>query len=309
MFGQISNTKQIEKLMEVTHSAIEFLSLQPAPRDPFTAGPREYMTQLLSIVAATRTGNHRFLPLLLSKVGEIVPKFVNPVLQNAPENPSLSNIDIFDGFGTAGMAQPPPQMQLPIDAEYDRKFSVEEYEKKYSMDMAGGTPESMGNASSSGSAPVPHQGTDLNGSFAGSPGMMSPTVEYPPHGLNAFACTPMSEMVMSPLGHAPPQNPLSQAPHQTQHQHQHQHTQLMNQSHEAMRQHHMTGMPQGMHGQGMNSGAVPSSVPMNNMCNMRQAPQQRQSSFSMHDPRQYAGQPSMSGMSSMGNEMEFSGIS
>lgn len=301
--------------MEVTHSAIEFLSLQPAPRDPFTAGPREFMTQLLSIVAVTRSGDHRFLPLLLSKVSEIVPRFVSPVLQNAPENPSLGNIDIFDGFGTAGMAQPPPQMQLPMEADYDRKFSVEEYEKKYSMDMAGGTPESMGNASSSGSAPVPHQGTEINSSFTGSPGMMSPTVEYPPHGLNTFACTPMSEMVMSPLGHTAPQNPMSQAQHQPQHQpqpghqHQHQHPQLVNQGHDAMRQHHMTSIPQGMHGQGMNTPAVPTSVPMNNMCNMRQPPQQRQPSFSMHDPRQYAGQPSMSGMNSMGNEMEFGGIS
>lgn len=60
------------------------------------------------------------------------------MLQNAPENSNLANIDIFDGFGNAGMAQPPSQMHMSMGgADFDRKFSVEEYEK-----MNGNTPES-----------------------------------------------------------------------------------------------------------------------------------------------------------------------
>jgi hypothetical protein len=56
------------------------------------------------------------------------------MLQNPPENPNMANVDIFDGFGNTGMAQP-PQLQLAMNSNYDRKFPVEEYDKKYAMDL------------------------------------------------------------------------------------------------------------------------------------------------------------------------------
>lgn len=301
---ELLNSGLIEKLLEVTHSAVEFLSLQPASRDPFAVGPREHMNQLLSVVAMSRNGDHRFLPLLLSKAHEILPRLVSPMLQNAPENPNMANVDIFDGFGNAGMAQP-PQLQLAMDSDYDRKFPVEEYDKKYAMDLSTGTPESVGNTSSNGVPSTAPQNSELGSSFVSSPGIMSPTVEYPP-GMNNFACTPMSEMVMSPMGHPAQPNPMNHAQHQTQHQHQHI---PMNQGHEGMRQHHIGGIPQNMHSQPMNTQAVPPSMPMNNMVGMRQQTQ-RQASFSMHDPRQqYPPQGGMAGMGSMNNEMDFGRLS
>lgn len=255
----------IEKLIEVVYSMNEYLSVQPASRDPFTLGPRQYLEQLLSIVAVVRNGDYRFLPLLLNKVTEILPRLANPMLLNAPETSNMANIDIFDGFGNAGMAQPPPQMQMPLE-DYDRKFPVEEYDKQYSMDMQQhSTPDSTSNSNHSGTQPA-SQGNEMKGSFVSSPGIMSPGMEYSQgHNMNGFACTPMSEMVMSPLGNQP--NPLNGS--QTQHQHQHQHipAQQLNRT------------------PGVNNGMTSPHAMNGNMYNMRQ-PAQRQQSFHLQHPPQ-----------------------
>lgn len=306
--------------MDIVHSMNEHLALQPAPRDPFAIGPREHMNQLLSIVAMSRTGDHRFLPLLLNKMHEILPRVIDPMLKDAPENPTMANIDIFDGFGNAGMAQPPPQMQLSINTDFDHKLSVEEYDKMYNMEMTGGTPES--NSTSNGGPPSVNQpSSDMNGSFVGSPAVMSPGMEYP-SGMGNFGCTPMSEMVMSPLGHQT--NPLSQPQHQDQQQQQqpplptpsqqqpppqqsqqHMAAQQGNQRHEAMGQHHL------MRQQGLNVQSIPTSHPMGNMC-MR--PPQRQNSFHLQGPPQmrtvgdFQGLQRAQGIASMNNEIDFGAL-
>jgi hypothetical protein len=273
----------------------EYLSVQPASRDPFTLGPRQYLEQLLSIVAVVRNGDYRFLPLLLNKVTEILPRLANPMLLNAPETASMANIDIFDGFGNAGMAQPAPQMQIPLE-DYDRKFPVEEYDKQYSMDMQQNTPDSSSNSNHSGTQPT-SQGNEMKGSFVSSPGIMSPGMEYShAHNMNGFACTPMSEMVMSPLGNQP--NPLNGT--QTPHQHQHMGTQQINRT------------------PGMNNGITSPHGITGNMYNMRQ-PAQRQQSFHLQHPPQmrtvgdFQGLQrgtsdnggGMVGMAQMGSELDF----
>lgn len=250
--------------MEMSSSMTEYLAMQPASRDPFAVGPREHLNQIVSMVAIARNGDYRFLPLLLNKLGEVLPRMTNPMLQNAPENSNLANIDIFDGFGTAGMAQPPSQMHMAMDNDYDRKFSVEEYEKKYAMEMNGSTPESASHSSHSNSSPsIAQQGSDMGGSFVSSPSIMSPGMEYP-HNMNGFSCNPMNEMVMSPIGNPGQSNGMSQG---------HQHI-----GHDGMSQ-RMNGLTaQNMRSQGMNA--------MNSLGGMNQI-QQRQSSFHM------AGQPHM----------------
>lgn len=253
----VLTSSQIEKLMEMSSSMTEYLAMQPASRDPFAVGPREHLNQILSMVAVARNGDYRFLPLLLNKLGEVLPRMTNPMLQNAPENSNLANIDIFDGFGTAGMAQPPSQMHMAMDSDYDRKFSVEEYEKKYAMEMNGNTPESATHSNHSNSSPsIAQQGSDMGGSFVSSPSIMSPGMEYP-HSMNGFSCNPMNEMVMSPIGNPGQSNPISQGQHM---------------GHDGISQ-RMNGLSaQNMRQQGMNS--------MNSLGGMGQI-QQRQSSFHM----------------------------
>ncbi|UKZ69736.1 uncharacterized protein TrAtP1_010740 [Trichoderma atroviride] len=269
---ELLNSGLLEKLVEGTYSMTEYLAMQPASRDPFAIGPQEHLTQIINIVAASRSGDYRFLPLLMSKVSDVLPRLANPMLQNAPETAAaaMANVDIFDGFGNAGMAQP-AQLQM-MNNEFDRKFSVEEYEKKYALDMTGNTPDSHATSNSSNTPPVARQPSEIANSFVGSPPIMSPTLEYP-HGMNAYAVTPMSEMVMSPMGAHPP------PPHQHQH-HQHMNQQSPNHIHDPMgQQQHM-----GMTPQDMRPGGMQPTHHMNGMMNVRQSPQ-RQDSFAM------AGQP------------------
>lgn len=83
------------------------MSLLPTPADPFVLGPRDYLTQFLTLLSTLRNGDSRFLPLLLSKVHDVLPRLASPMLQTVPENANNCvldhNIDIFDGFGNAGM--------------------------------------------------------------------------------------------------------------------------------------------------------------------------------------------------------------
>lgn len=189
----------IEKLIEVTFSLTEFLSIQQPSRDPFAVGPREFLAQILTSVGLARSGEHRFLPLLMTKLSDILPRTVNPMLQNAPENINMASVDIFDGFGNAGMAQPPMQM---MDNEY--------VEQKYNpaLDMNNRTPDSNHSSNHPNHTP-PGSASDMSNSFVPSPDMMSPTgMEYS-HGpgsgglsINTFGVSSMQDMV-SPVGPSP----------------------------------------------------------------------------------------------------------
>jgi hypothetical protein len=295
---ELMNSGLMDKLIGSADTMAEFLSMQPASRDPFATGPREHLNQMLNIVAMSRNGDHRFLPLLMSKVTEVLPRLINPMLQNAPENSNLANVDIFDGFGNAGMAQPPQQQQsqqmsMQMDNDYDQ------YESKYNIEM-GGTPESASNSNNSHGTPQVAQqaNSEMNGSFVGSPPIMSPAIEYQ-HGMNNFACTPMNEMVMSPLGNQ--QNPMNAAHGQ---QHQHMAAQQMNHGHEGIgqQQHHMNGVAQqGMRSQ-VNTAAMGN---MNSFPALRQPPQ-RQNSFHMQSPQQI--RTPIVGMNSMNAEIDFGAL-
>ncbi|RDW83432.1 hypothetical protein BP5796_04923 [Coleophoma crateriformis] len=92
----------IEKLFDVACSLTDVLSLLPPNPDPFSLGPRDYLHQFMTLLSVLRRGDHRFLPLLLSKVHDVLPRLVNPMLQTVPEKP-IAEIDIFDGFGNGGM--------------------------------------------------------------------------------------------------------------------------------------------------------------------------------------------------------------
>lgn len=67
------------------------------------------MNDFVRLLSVLRRGDHRFLPLLLSKVHDVLPRLVNPMLQTVPDTPAANlcaDVDIFDGFGNAGMGVP-----------------------------------------------------------------------------------------------------------------------------------------------------------------------------------------------------------
>lgn len=139
------------------------------------------------MLSLLRSGNHRFMPLLLTKAHDVLPKVISPMLQNVPESISMNacNVDIFDGFGNGGMAQ------------------MDTYEKKYTP------PES--NSSQGGGSTT---GNDMHSPFVSSP--MSPAGELPNNSFN-----PISDVIMNQMGQstAISQVPVSNPP-PTSHLHQ-----------------------------------------------------------------------------------------
>ncbi|KAI1266699.1 hypothetical protein F5Y18DRAFT_363899 [Xylariaceae sp. FL1019] len=182
----------VAKLLEISGTLTEVLAMQPASPDPFTPGPREHLNSLLHMLSCVRSGDHHFLPLVLDKIHDILPRLANPMLQRAPENACLPNIDLFDGFGNAGMAQPP----IMTD------FKTEPY-------TPGGMPSlhDIPAADSSSS----NNGSDMKSPFpmGSSPAMMSPHGEYP----NNAEYNSMPEMVMNSMGQ-PQQSQQPQHGHQ-----------------------------------------------------------------------------------------------
>ncbi|XDG02569.1 hypothetical protein ABKA04_002184 [Annulohypoxylon sp. FPYF3050] len=282
--NELIGLPMVAKLLDISSALIDVLSIMPSSGDPFSMGPREQLNSLLQLLSVLRNGDHHFLPLLLNKVHDVLPRLANPILQRAPENACMQNIDIFDGFGNAGMAQPPMMTD----------FKTEPY-----------TPGSMQHIQDIGTdSNHSNSGDDMKSPFpmVSSPPIMSPgNAEY--HGSD-FNSIPD---IMSPMGQ-PPQHALSQQPgplnpQQPHHQHPHQHHNLASHS---MNQNHNVGNPMqtDMHanlghalnqptnmanmGQQQNITQNPQFGMMNNM--LHRQPPQRQNSFIMH--QQHPHQPS-----------------
>jgi len=116
----------IEKLFDVACSLTDVLSLLPANPQPFTLGPRDYLHQFMTLLSVLRNGDSRFLPLLLSKVHDVLPTLANPMLQTVPDTPATmcAEVDIFDGYGPmAGMGVPSNFHGLSSSSGSDFKMS------------------------------------------------------------------------------------------------------------------------------------------------------------------------------------------
>jgi len=274
-----------EHLLNVTCALTEILAMQPAPRTPFIPSPHDQLRKILNVVHVIRNGEHRFLPLLLNKVHAELPKLASPMLQNAPESAACpATIDIFDGFGTAGMAQPP----CGFSSEFDNKFGVPRLN-----DM---TPNSQSGSNSNSPNSAPSGNNDMNSPFTTSSpgGIMSPGIDLP-HGLQTDF-TSMPEMVMSPMSHAPPPSSLptsgAMADQQSQ---QPQHTPISPFSNSNHQIHNIAGsnvnpptnmgLASQMHmGQGMNSGintGLAQTVSSTSLLARVQPQQHRTHSFAM----------------------------
>jgi len=302
---ELMNSSLLSSVLGIVHSMAEFLAVQPASGDPFAPGPQDKMATLLNTVALSRNGDHTYLPVLLTDVAEILPRLATPMLQNPPEDPNLANVDIFDGFGNGGMAQPPPQMQMDMETPYDQKFTPEEYEQQYAaaMDLKQqqqqqqhSTPDSQGSSSQ------PQQPTaDMNSNFVSSPGIMATGGDYNTQMGGFNACTPMSE-IMSPMAH--------QQPHMSQQQHLH----SSHPHQQTAQQPQQQPPPQPYMYDGMNQHHI------QHINTLRQPPPQRQHSFQVQVPMRTVGdfqglQPSgqdngqgMVGLGSMSNEIDFGAL-
>ncbi|EEU42127.1 uncharacterized protein NECHADRAFT_22260, partial [Fusarium vanettenii 77-13-4] len=190
--------KQIESLLQACHLLNDVLYRQPNIRHPYTVSPHDHLQQLLQVLGMLRHSHWHYLPLLLTKVVEVLPRLTNPILPNAPENCQMANIDIFDGFGNAGMAQPQMAMYQASMAIYQNQIT---------------TPDSLANSNGgNGTPPGSQQDNNMSSSFVTPPSVVSPGMEYP-HNLTNFN---VSDMVMSPMGDGTPPNSMNYMPNQQQ---------------------------------------------------------------------------------------------
>ncbi|KAK8001132.1 hypothetical protein PG991_013354 [Apiospora marii] len=315
----------VAKLMEIACALTDVLAMQPSSGDPFSIGPQQHLQALLQLVSILRGGQHHFMPLLLSKVHDILPRLANPMLQRVPEN--ICNIDIFDGFGNAGMAQPPVMNDFKAE-----QFKSEPY-------TPAPVPRIDDIGTDSGSSTGAPAGTEMSSPFpmANSPAVVSPSMEYPHNQnqqvhMNGF--NSMQDMVMNPMGQGQQASINQAAPATTQAEQQH----SGYQSQGITPNHNMHGqMPhmnqnmsqsQGIGGIGhrpQGSSHNPSYNHMMMSSILNRQPPQRTNSFSMHPqtpqvPRTVADfhalqrtnsdNVTMTGMSmnQMGGDMDFSGL-
>lgn len=81
----------------------------------------------MKLLSVLRSGDNRFLPLLLSKVHEVLPTLANPMLQTVPDTPATMQcpeIDIFEGF--------PPMMGLGPSGHSNSFHSISNSSGSYS---------------------------------------------------------------------------------------------------------------------------------------------------------------------------------
>lgn len=313
------------KLLEMASKLADVLSIQPSSGDPFSITPQQQLQSLLQLVSVLRSGEHHFLPLLLSKVHETLPRLANPLLQRAPDN--MCNIDIFDGFGNAGMAQPP----VLTDFKTEPHFKAEPYTPAQ-------VPRVDEMATDSGSSNGAPSNPDMNSPFpvSSSPAVMSPgNVEYP-HMAAEYNSIPdiMSTMgqsqpsTLAPSGHIGQQ----QLPHQ-QHlgfqQQQQQPQQGLSQMPSSMRNQLGQAINHQQQAPGHSQYNVNQSMTQNLMNNiLHRQPPQRSNSFMLHQQHQQAPQIPRTvgdfhalqrtssdnvgmnglGLSSVGTDMDFSGL-
>lgn len=192
--SEVAATPLLTQLFEVACTLTEVLAIYPASRDPFSPGPREQLNPLLNILSMLRNGDSRFMPLLLSKLQEVLPKLANPMLQSVPDSVAnnMCNVDIFDGFGNAGMSM------------------MDTYEKNMPPNDA----SSQGAGSSSGNdmhSPFVSSPVSPGGDFSGLPkGNFNPMTEV----MNQMGpATSVGHNGQSLLSNASPAPHLKQEPH------------------------------------------------------------------------------------------------
>jgi len=79
----------IEKLFDIACCLIDVVACIPFSPDTFALGPRDYVARFLTLFSALRGGQTRYLPLLLTKVSDVLPNLPLPRSLNIPQNMHL----------------------------------------------------------------------------------------------------------------------------------------------------------------------------------------------------------------------------
>ncbi|KAF2477284.1 uncharacterized protein BDR25DRAFT_45191 [Lindgomyces ingoldianus] len=87
----------IEKLFDIACCLTDVVACIPFSPDTFALGPRDYVSQFLTLFSTLRGGHTRYLPLLLSKVSDVLPNLPLPRSLNIPQALPPSTITLSPG--------------------------------------------------------------------------------------------------------------------------------------------------------------------------------------------------------------------
>jgi hypothetical protein len=152
----------------------------------------------MTLLSVLRSGDSRFLPLLLAKVHDVLPTLANPMLQTVPDTPQnlCADVDIFDGFGPMTMAVPSSFDGISNDSTSDYKMPSQ---PDFKMENAGMT--TFDKRIEEISSPTHGPDGDASSAFS-SPPMLPSSMEFP--GLTEYASFP--HMSTPNIGHHLPVN-------------------------------------------------------------------------------------------------------
>jgi len=94
---------------------MDVMSCVPMSPSTFDHGPREYLSRLISLISSLRGGQSRYLPLLQTKMSEVLPNLQVPIQQSlaqqslASARSELSRLDLY--------GEPSASSSTPISQE------------------------------------------------------------------------------------------------------------------------------------------------------------------------------------------------
>ena len=94
---QNTDPKQIEKLFDIACCLTDVVACIPFSPETSSHGPRDYVSRFLSLFAALRDGQTRYLPLLVAKVSEVLPDLPLPRSLNVSQDVSPSAMGMSPG--------------------------------------------------------------------------------------------------------------------------------------------------------------------------------------------------------------------
>ncbi|KAF1841460.1 uncharacterized protein K460DRAFT_408922 [Cucurbitaria berberidis CBS 394.84] len=91
----------IEKLFDIACCLTDVVACTSYSPDSFALGPRDYVSRFITLITTLRGGQTRYLPLLLTKLSEVLPNLPLPRSLNLPQTVPTSTIGITaTGSGT-----------------------------------------------------------------------------------------------------------------------------------------------------------------------------------------------------------------
>ncbi|KAL6712634.1 hypothetical protein ACN47E_000511 [Coniothyrium glycines] len=89
---EVHGAQLIEKLFDIASCLTDVVACTSFSPDAFALGPRDYVSRFLTLISTLRGGQSRYLPMLLTKVSEVLPNLPLPRSLNLPQTMPASTM-------------------------------------------------------------------------------------------------------------------------------------------------------------------------------------------------------------------------